>query len=1011
MIDKDTIRKWWQVFVADDGFTEVRILGKYQYSGYFKSLETLISAIEPFAEMDDEQIYFTLNEINDSCYGRQQCERIIKSPKATTTDGDITRRKFVMIDFDPKRSTGVNASNDEFELAHKKAQDVFKFLREQGFEQPVICVSGNGWHIQIKVDLPNTSDVNETIKRFLQSLGVLFSDDNVDIDEKVFNAGRICKLYGTTAKKGANLPDRPWRMSKIVFVPQVLKPTPLERFQAIADLLPKEEHAQSTYRGNVGERFNLDGFLNEHGINFKKMSVSNGTKYILDHCFFDENHKGKDAVLFQYDSGAINYVCLHQSCKNHTWRDVRLLFDPHAYDHENQPKQTYNQRQFVKPKYEIKDELPELGNKWLSMSEIQKVDLSKLENVKTGYTELDKKIVGLHMSEVTVLSGSNACVDCDTEYFNGTEWKKISEYQLGEKVLQYNVDGSAELVTPQRYIKSQCEELYLLQSVTGVDQCVSINHNLVYMTSKGNIAKKSVADFLVQHRGSSKGFTGKFYTTFRYEQGKGIVLNEWEIRLMCAIICDGHFSNRFKDKNIVRINIKKERKKQRLEMLLNMAHIKYRKEQYNPKDPQYNTYFFHAPRKEKEFSSDWYSCTAEQLAIVADEILYWDGNISNKKRHNSSYSSTSKKNIDFIQFAFASIGVRASIHIDDRVGKLHTNGKYIYKSVCYKLVICSTKNPSLVNPIKKKTIPTYKPKDGYKYCFTVPSGMLVFRRNGNINITGNSGKSSWLNSLLLNIIQQGQRCALWSGELRPDILKTWIQMVAAGRSYLQPSKINIGKYYVPNEIGERIDKWLDGKLFIYNNEYGTKWEQIFHDMQELSSVGVKVFALDNLFSLDIDLFDGDKNNKQKELILQIKEFAKKNQVHIILVAHPRKVMTFLRKNDISGTSDITNAVDNVFIIHRVNEDFLHAIKEFFGTQAVARYDTFGNVLAVEKNRMYGVADFMMGMVYESESRRFLNYDGENVTYDWNKQPEQVYFDQYEITDAPPPVCDELVAPF
>lgn len=681
MIDKDTIRKWWQVFVGDGGFTEVRILGKYQYSGYFKSLETLISAIEPFAEMDDEQIYFTLNEINDSCYGRQQCERIIKSPKATTTDGDVTRRKFVMIDFDPKRSTGVNASNDEFELAHKKAQDVFKFLRNHGFEQPIICVSGNGWHIQIKVDLPNTSDVNETIKRFLQSLGVLFTDENVDIDEKVFNAGRICKLYGTTAKKGANLPDRPWRMSKIVFVPQELKPTPLERFQAIADLLPQEERPQSTYHGNFGERFNLDGFLNEHGINYKKTSVSNGTKYILDHCFFDENHKGKDAVLFQYDSGAINYVCLHQSCKKHTWRDVRLMFDPHAYDHETRQQATNKQRQFVKPKYEIKEELPELGNKWLSMSEIQKIDLSKLENVKTGYAELDKKIVGLYMSEVTVLSGSNA-----------------------------------------------------------------------------------------------------------------------------------------------------------------------------------------------------------------------------------------------------------------------------------------------------------------------------------------SGKSSWLNSLLLNIIQQGQRCALWSGELRPDILKTWIQMVAAGKTYLQPSKINIGKYYVPNDIGDRIDQWLDGKLFIYNNEYGTKWEQIFHDMQELSSAGVKVFALDNLFSLDIDLFDGDKNNKQKELILQIKEFAKKNQVHIILVAHPRKVMTFLRKNDISGTSDITNAVDNVFIIHRVNEDFLHAIKEFFGAQAVARYDTFGNVLAVEKNRMYGVADFMMGMVYESESRRFLNYDGENITYDWNKQPTQIYLDANEMPEITS-INNNSVAPF
>ena len=92
-----------------------------------------------------------------------------------------------------------------------------------------------------------------------------------------------------------------------------------------------------------------------------------------------------------------------------------MHFDPHAYDYETQPRpiiqppHTY-QQQVVrnKPKYEIKEELPELGEKWLSMSSIQKVDLTRLEKVLTGYYELDRKIGGLYMSEVTVLSGSNS---------------------------------------------------------------------------------------------------------------------------------------------------------------------------------------------------------------------------------------------------------------------------------------------------------------------------------------------------------------------------------------------------------------------------------------------------------------------------------------------------------------------------------------------------------------------------------------------------------------------------
>lgn len=1027
-IEEQQIRHWWQTFKGDGQLVEVRLLGKNTYSGYFTNIETLIAQIKPILDPNNEryygnlQAYFTLNDINPALYSREQRDIFVKKPKSTTTDGDIVRRHWVLIDLDPNRAAGISASNEEFEKAHLKAVALYRYLIKEGFGEPMITTSGNGYHLYIPCDMPNNDECNELIKRFLQSLGKMFSDGDVEIDEKVFNPARIDKLIGTWAKKGADSQERPWRLAKIVKVPKVLLVNDYSLFQKIADLLPKEEpkllpNKHGAYSNGHG--FELVSWMNQYGIKYREKKSGNSTLYELEECPWIDSHsdhKKWDSALFQDANGKLTFNCTHSHCKDKTWHDVRLHYEPNAYNKAQWHPQMYMPVQYMpqRQKYEIKDEIPELGEKWLSMSAIQKVDLTELEKVKTGYFELDKKIGGLYMSDVTVLSGSNSCVDCDTEYFNGTEWKKISEYQLGEKVLQYNADGSAELVTPQRYIKSPCEELHLLQSVTGVDQCVSINHNLVYMTSKGNLAKKSVADFLAQHNDSSKGFTGKFYTTFRYEQGEGIGLNEWEIRLMCAIICDGHFPNSFKDKGIVRINIKKERKKQRLEMLLSKVGVTYRKEQYNPSDIQYNPYYFHAPRKEKEFSSDWYSCTAEQLAIVADEILYWDGCLSPKSA--KSYSSISKKNIDFVQFAFASIGVRTSIHVDDRVGKFHSNGKYMYKNVCYQLVICSTKNPSLINPIKKKTIPLYKPKDGYKYCFTVPSGMLVLRRNGNINITGNSGKSSWLNSLLLNIIQQGYKIALWSGELRADILKTWIQMVAAGAHNLRQSQYDDGRYYVPENIGRRIDEWLDGKFFLYNNGYGTKAEQILNDMGVLLKAGIKVFALDNLMSMDVDLFGGDKNSKQKELILRIKDFAMTNQVHIILVAHPRKVMTFLRKNDISGTSDITNAVDNVFIIHRTNDDFIKAISDFYDSNKANQLRQFGNVLSVEKNRLWGVMDFMCGFHYDVISRRFKNTTDENIHYGWEINPTQVtmQYPQETINNDDPlggGMIDESECPF
>src|SRR5574344_1559143 len=78
-------------------------------------------------------------------------------------------------------------------------------------------------------------------------------------------------------------------------------------------------------------------------------------------------------------------------------------------------------------------------------------------------------------------------------------------------------------------------------------------------------------------------------------------------------------------------------------------------------------------------------------------------------------------------------------------------------------------------------------------------------------------------------------------------------------------------------------------------------------------------------------------------------------------------MAFLRKNDISGTADLTNAVDNIFIMHRVNNDFLRTAEEFFGSGQMNLFD---------------------GMHYETESRRFKNTIDENIKYGWEIPPVQ-----------------------
>ena len=178
-------------------------------------------------------------------------------------------------------------------------------------------------------------------------------------------------------------------------------------------------------------------------------------------------------------------------------------------------------------------------------------------------------------------------------------------------------------------------------------------------------------------------------------------------------------------------------------------------------------------------------------------------------------------------------------------------------------------------------------------------------------------------------------------------------MVAAGRRNLRQSQYGDGKFYVPGNISEKIDEWLDGKFFLYNNEYGTKWQQIFNDMNLLLKAGVKVFALDNLMSLDIDLLEGDKNGKQRELMLQIKEFAKKNKVlkkdiaENLWIDEKAKILAFVRGDLLYAFNfHPTESATNFFLhAHKTGEGEYKAI---FSTDEA----NFGGQDRIDKKYVY-----------------------------------------------------------
>lgn len=370
------------------------------------------------------------------------------------------------------------------------------------------------------------------------------------------------------------------------------------------------------------------------------------------------------------------------------------------------------------------------------------------ENIGFELTEEQKRAVDIILdNNISVLSGSAGCVDKDTEFFNGIEWKKISDYNKEDKVLQFDTfTKEASLVTPLRYIKEPCDKMYHFKSKYGVDQCLSPEHRVLYTTYKNpnKIIETTAEKMAYVQKNNSNGFQGKIPTSFSYS-GKGIELSNIEIKIMCAVICDGTFTN--KNSNLCRFHIKKDRKKNRLRELFAEAKIPWK--EHISSAEGYTDFYIYAPRKEKEFTSYWYNCNQEQLKIICDNIMFWDGNESktqnNKIRRR--FSTTNKNTADFVQFAYSSCGFRASIGINNRIGEeyITNNEAYIRKSIEYLVSVTERNMIGIGNctskEYQKQIVQDYIPVDGYKYCFTVPTGALVLRRNNQIFITGNCGKT------------------------------------------------------------------------------------------------------------------------------------------------------------------------------------------------------------------------------------------------------------------------------
>lgn len=284
--------------------------------------------------------------------------------------------------------------------------------------------------------------------------------------------------------------------------------------------------------------------------------------------------------------------------------------------------------------------------------------------------------------------------------------------------------------------------------------------------------------------------------------------------------------------------------------------------------------------------------------------------------------------------------------------------------------------------------PTQMPKSlsGVKALDKATGGMM----EGDLSVwTGErgSGKSTLLTQILLEGVEQGFNVCAYSGELPATLFKYWVNLQAAGSSYVKKavdSSTGRETSRVDPIIYGKIQDWLNGRFWLYDNNIVEQDESesiISLFTLAYKRYNCKVFLVDNLMTVSSSRMERDYYQAQADFAIRLRKLASNLGVHIHLVVHPRKTPAKDKGvdncDDVGGSGMITNIACNVFSLRRNSDD----LREKLGCDSVLR---------ILKNRSYG-AGGQIRLNFIPTARRFVELDGFETVYSWIGEGEDIPF--------------------
>lgn len=229
------------------------------------------------------------------------------------------------------------------------------------------------------------------------------------------------------------------------------------------------------------------------------------------------------------------------------------------------------------------------------------------------------------------------------------------------------------------------------------------------------------------------------------------------------------------------------------------------------------------------------------------------------------------------------------------------------------------------------------------------------------------GKSTLASQFGTFAMKAGYPVFFYSGELMDWMFRDWLDRQIAGRMHINPIVAQNGytDYSIDANSAIKIAEWYNDLAYIYNNNFTeNETEEIQTLPQVLESAikqyGCRVIVVDNLMTAMQDDTKSDLYRQQSNFVKQLALMAKRFDVLILLIAHPRKqTQSDFGNDDVAGSSNITNLVD-VVVRYGMPTD---------------EEDNCSRILTVHKNRLNGKLTGKKGikLYFDEASKRISPY--------------------------------------